>query len=370
MDRVADYASAEKIRQKSYADALLTYAQAAWPAWVTYAKAQYAAAATWFGQVWHDYADYQKAIASAATALVTASAAPRIQYATDVATAWKNYNVTMAGIYVDRNNAAHAWHVAYVSSQPASDFAYIEPTENQSWWSWAWSGIVSFGTNLIVAVGLTVAAMALACYMPVAGAVLAVGGLVLLAANITAAAMTRYADGQSMGESILGGIGDSTPLGGLYTGITSQDIGTGQHLDLADSERASMFGGAIGDLAGVLLGSRFRLCFVAGTKVLMADDPESIAAVDAAFAQAGPNDEETSDAQDAAQWLVAGACVTVGVIGYDVFRRRRRQREESKASNPVDVVFAQGDSDWLSQPGGDDFSGDCAGDERIYRLAG
>lgn len=205
VDRVADYASAEKIRQKSSADALLTYVQAAWPAWLTYAKPQYAAAATWFGQVWHDYADYQRAIAAAATAQIAAPAAPRIQYATGVATTWKKYNVTMAGIYVNRNNAAHAWHVAYVSSQPASDFAYIEPTENQSWWNSAWSGIVSFGTNLVVAVGLTVAGMALACYMPVAGAVLAVGGLVLLAANITAAAMTRYADGQSWGNRFSGG---------------------------------------------------------------------------------------------------------------------------------------------------------------------
>lgn len=102
----------------------------------------------------------------------------------------------------------------------------------------------------------------------------------------------------------------------------------------------------------------------------MADDPESIAAVDAAFGQAGPNDEESSEGPDAAQWLIAGTCVTVGVIGYDMFRRCRRQREECKASNPVDAAFAQGDSDWLSQSGGDEFTHDCAEDKPIYRLAG
>lgn len=130
-----------------------------------------------------------------------------------------------------------------------------------------------------------------------------------------------------------------------------------------------MFGGAIGDLAGTLLERRFRFCFVAGTKVLMADDGESIAAVDAAFGQVGSNNEGASDGRDSTQWLIASACVAVGVIGYGVFRRRR-QREENKVSNPVDAAFAQGNSDWLSQPGGDDYSGEGAEDDRVYRLTG
>jgi transposase len=63
---------------------------------------------------------------------------------------------------------------------------------------------------------------------------------VLLAGAVTAAALYRWADGQSVGQSLIGGAADTLGISDMYGSATNTDIVTGQNLNMTAEERASL----------------------------------------------------------------------------------------------------------------------------------
>ncbi len=77
-----------------------------------------------------------------------------------------------------------------------------------------------------------------------------VGGVGYLSYSVGSSISSRYSDGQSASEIALGTLGDNTPAGSIYTGITNRDFGTGENLNLSAYEQGQMFGSGVVDLAG------------------------------------------------------------------------------------------------------------------------
>ncbi len=117
---------------------------------------------------------------------------------------------------------------------PSNDLSFLTVIlpEYVSGWQIAYDMIPSWQT-----VAIAGAAVAVTILVPGAGVVLVPVGLGLLTAGASRSADSRFEQGQSYGESIIGGLLDAGGVIGLYSDITNQGLTTGAHLALTPQQQ-------------------------------------------------------------------------------------------------------------------------------------
>ncbi len=176
--------------------------------------------------------------------------------------------------------------------------AQVNPPPPQSGWQTFIDFFPSWKTVAMVGVGVGLGAVAL--LVPGVGPVLfAVGMGMLAVSSLSSAADRGFNQGQTVLQSLGGGLADATGVSAAYTGWTGEDLATGRHLGLTDAQQRQMLGESGVQIAAMLLpgaikGGRnflrgrqaaapaarqagcFPNCFPAGTLISAAEGLKSI----------------------------------------------------------------------------------------------
>ena len=134
-----------------------------------------------------------------------------------------------------------------------------------------WEAGTSFATTLFIGVVFIGAAALAVGAGIVAAPIVLVGGLALLAGAAAAHGITRWSEGQSVGESAVGGVLDTVGISQFVQGGWSYDVATMSRLKLTGQQRGQLLGGGLGLMATFALGGRVIKGFHArGVKIRMA----------------------------------------------------------------------------------------------------
>jgi hypothetical protein len=139
-------------------------------------------------------------------------------------------------------------------------------------------------------------------------------------------------------------------------------LATQENLHLTAEQRASMAGAAVGEVILAVVGPKIKFCFVAGTKVLLAEseDGKFYAYVDGRWLEVDRNDIEEIEGEPAVAgnvdyvMLAFGAtsiAISAGGLGSRLVGLRRR--DKYSFANGVDAVLSDEDFDDLFNGGMD-----------------
>jgi hypothetical protein len=371
--QIASVAAAARVRGDAYADAALAWSNTVWPAWASYANIWVNAAADWTAAVWHAYVDkYQLPVASATNTWVTTVAPAQAKFAVAVAQAQGTYGVTMAGIKADEGIAAAQAQINNLQQQPASNWANMTVPPASSWLDsfgqWALGALVGIGKTLLI-IGLFIGFFALAAALGVSTPILVIGGIVLLIGGLVAAGLSRWADGQSIGQSIAGAPLDLVGISGIWGGLSNTDIITGDNLNADPYSRGEMFGSGLTQLIATIVGARSlrrgnaceSTCFVAGTQVVVdagADESSPVVAQASAPhgtpAEAGWLDALAGFVEDLHDELGAACLVAAAGLGGTAALRALRKRRRRNREDLVDRVLEDQDLESLLEDDDED----------------
>jgi len=362
LDFATENAAAVKAKSIGLADAALAKANAIWPALVTYVQAEAPAIAARASTIATAYGTYQTQVASAGVTQVNAIAPAAIQKAADISAADKAFNVGGATNDRSRNVAAAELELAKIQASAACNFAGIAPTEPVPWYSLVWNFVSSLGITLLLGIAAIAVVAALICAGAISAPFAAVAGLVLLAGMAAVMALNRFAAGQSIGESILGGLADATGVSNAYGAATGRDLATQENLHLTAEQRASMAGAAVGEVILAVVGPKIKFCFVAGTKVLLAEgeDGRFYAYMDGRWVEVNPDDIEVIEDEpavaanvDYAMLAFGATCIAIGAGGLSSRLVGLRRKDKYTFANGVDAVLSDEDFDDLFNGGMD-----------------
>ncbi len=117
--------------------------------------------------------------------------------------------------------------------------AQVNPPPPQSGWQTFLDFFPSWKTVAMVGVGVGLGAVAL--LVPGVGPVLfAVGMGMLAVSSLSSAADRGFNQGQTVLQSLGGGLADATGVSAAYTGWTGEDLATGRHLGLTAAQQRQM----------------------------------------------------------------------------------------------------------------------------------
>ncbi len=121
--------------------------------------------------------------------------------------------------------------------------AQVNPPPPQSGWQTFIDYFPSWKTVAMVGAGIGLGAVAL--LVPGVGPVLFAVGMGMLAVSALSSAADRgFNQGQSVLQSLGGGLADATGVSAAYTGWTGEDLATGRHLGLTQAQQRQMLGDA------------------------------------------------------------------------------------------------------------------------------
>ncbi len=338
--QVADTEEAWKVRQEALADAMFAMdrdriaAELLQTRTINDLTAVYQTAATAL------YATYQVALGDANVAFVAAMAPVLRDQAiaiSDANIAAETILVRIAGDrgVVEANNAITALNARDPSTfddvDPKPDSIFDQAFSVGEWFvgaaGIAIGALVTF-TALAIGIPILVAAFPVACTIISAAAAI---GFIITAISAASNVAGRFADGQTITQSLGGGVADVTGINGLYIGLTNRDIATGQHQNLTSRQMGASFASGGAQLIGTITAIRGLLrgfCFVADTQVLMGEE-----------AKEGTTQVIVQPGTEVNAGLVAASvCLIVGIISPAGFAALRPAKQASEKrlceSNP------------------------------------
>ncbi len=355
-------AAAATAKTVAYDAAATTWAKGQWPASNAYFTATYNAEAARLDTTWHAYATYLKAVSDADRARVATIVPARQTAANAIASTNQTFTVATAGINADDVNAAAAANVAAVAAMSDNSFQNVQPTNITLWgtmlytasaaesgWDWAARTVNDLADEIRTSDWLDLAANASAGFADTItfGATWYVRQWTGVNGGINADSMA-YAAGRVGGQVEVFALGFFSCGGGWAGSMASGYESISTIVGMAQSTVNLANGnGSFADalsflpLAGKVLGRASGNCFVAGTRVVVADpNPPIVTAIDTGVVAS----DDPEGLFEQPYVFVGAGLILAAVAGGTVVALRARKRPDD------DALDAALQDEWSAPP--------------------